>query len=275
MTFLRAAILRLPGRGPRRRGGKRLPARWRQRARALWRRVRLAPRGVRLALVGASIAVLLVATHFAYHVARKPSELLFPLSGALDKGPAETWRHYGALFREYSTATLAPELLAALAQVEGAGNPLARTYWRWRFSWNPLAIYQPASSAVGMYQMTDAAFADAQDYCIRDHVVVRAGCPSGYLYGRIVPSRAVELAAIFLDRNAAALLRRARRPVPARQKEMLVAAIHLCGPGGAEALLRRNFRFGAGERCGDHDVARYLAKVDAVKREFLRLAAER
>ena len=49
-----------------------------------------------------------------------------------------------------------------IAQVEGAGNPVARTYWRWRLTWNPFAIYQPASSAVGMYQMTDAAFAEAR-----------------------------------------------------------------------------------------------------------------
>jgi hypothetical protein len=29
-----------------------------------------------------------------------------------------------------------------------------------------------------------------------------------------------------------------------------------------------------GERCGDHDVAAYLARIDAMKREFLRFAAE-
>jgi hypothetical protein len=29
----------------------------------------------------------------------------------------------------------------------------------------------------------------------------------------------------------------------------------------------------AGERCGDHLVAAYLAKVNAMKRQFLRLAA--
>ncbi|HKA71488.1 MAG TPA: hypothetical protein VKE26_06760 [Xanthobacteraceae bacterium] len=31
----------------------------------------------------------------------------------------------------------------------------------------------------------------------------------------------------------------------------------------------------AGERCGHHAVAAHLAKVNAMKREFLRLAAER
>jgi hypothetical protein len=64
--------------------------------------------------------------------------------------PAETWRQYGALFREYSTHAITPELLAALAQVESDGNPVARTYWRWRLTWHPFAIYEPASSAVGM-----------------------------------------------------------------------------------------------------------------------------
>jgi len=66
------------------------------------------------------------------------------VSGALNKMPAETWRQYAPLFNEYSTATITPELLAALAQVESAGNPVARTYWRWRLTWHPFEIYQPA-----------------------------------------------------------------------------------------------------------------------------------
>src|SRR5262249_57438428 len=55
--------------------------------------------------------------------ARKPAEMLFPVSGVLAKTPEETWRRYGPLFRLHSTARISPELLAALAQVEGAGNP--------------------------------------------------------------------------------------------------------------------------------------------------------
>jgi len=34
------------------------------------------------------------------------------------------------MHRSYSTTSITPELLAALAQVEGAGNPVARIYWR-------------------------------------------------------------------------------------------------------------------------------------------------
>ena len=51
-----------------------------------------------------------------------------------------------------------------------------RTLAQTRLTWNPFAIYQPASSSVGMYQMTDAAFAEARHYCIRNHIVVVDGC---------------------------------------------------------------------------------------------------
>jgi hypothetical protein len=53
---------------------------------------------------------------------------------------------------------------------------VARTYWRWRLTWNPFGVYKPASSAVGLYQMTDAAFAEASRYCVRRHAVVDADC---------------------------------------------------------------------------------------------------
>jgi hypothetical protein len=240
------------------------------------RKLNAAPPAVRIVVIAATVLAVFSATNLVYQAVRKPSEMFFPVSGALNNVPAETWRQYAPLFHEYSTATISPELLAALAQVEGAGNPVARTYWRWRLTWHPFAIYQPASSAVGMYQMTDAAFAEARRYCIRRHAVVEDGCWFNGLYTRVVPSHAIELTAVFLDRNVAAIL--ARRPNAAespQQKQDLAAMIHLCGANPARAFARRGFHLIAGERCGDHDVATYLAQVNAMKRQFLRLAADR
>jgi len=80
---------------------------------------------------------------------------------------------------------------------------------------------------------------------------------------------------VFLDRNVAAIL--ARRPnatATLQQKQDLAAMIHLCGAASAKAFARRGFHLIAGERCGDHDVATYLAQVNAMKREFLRIGAE-
>ena len=73
--------------------------------------------------------VLTVCAFFAfnwiYQVLRKPAEILAPISASLLKSPDSTWQSYGPLFEEHSTSIIAPELLAALAQVEGNGNPLA------------------------------------------------------------------------------------------------------------------------------------------------------
>jgi hypothetical protein len=248
--------------------------RWWQRACWAWRTLTAAPVSVRLVVIAVIGAAAFMTANIVYQVIRKPTELFYPARYALNKAPAETWRDYGPLFRRYSTATITPELLAALAQVEGAGNPVAHTYWRWRLTWRPFEVYEPASSAVGMYQMTEAAFADAQHYCIRQHMVVEQGCWSDGLYTRIMPGDAIELTAALLDRNVATVLADAHIRASAGQRQELAAVIHLCGMRPATEFARRGFRPGRGEHCGDHDVADYLARIDAMKREFVRLAAE-
>ena len=245
-----------------------------------WRflRAQLARTPLKLRVLAAGVAVVaaLAAANWAYQAFRKPSELFFPLDGAFAKTPARTWAEYGPLFREHSTAVMTPELLAALAQAEGAGNPVARTYWRWRVAWNPTEVYRPASSAVGMYQITDARFAEAKRYCIRDHVPVEDGawhdlrsCWFNALYFRVLPSHAVEMTSAFLDRRVAQMLAQLRiGGATLQQKQDLAAVIHLCGASVAEAYARRGFRPGARERCGDHDLRAYLARLSALKRNF-------
>ena len=123
--------------------------------------------------------------------------------------------------------------------------------WRWRLTWHPFEIYQPASSAVGMYQMTDAAFADARHYCIRHHTVIEDkgwsiwhSCWFNAFYSRVLPSHAIELTAVSLERNVAQIL--ARRPnvtASSPQKEIsqrssICAALVLPRPLSAAAFGR-------------------------------------
>ena len=227
----------------------------------------------------AGIAVIGVAwlmTNWLYQVIRKPSELFFPVSGTLYKSPSETWDSYATIFRRHSTATISPEFLAALAQVEGSGNPIVRTYWRWSWSHKPFEVYRPASSAVGMYQITDGTFEESSQYCVHDHRVVEDGpwndwqsCWFNALYMRVIPSHSVELTSAYLDTRVAMALRRAGiRSASASQKEDLAAVIHLCGAGAGAKHARRELRIAPGEKCGDHDVRRYVAKVNAMKRVF-------
>jgi hypothetical protein len=245
----------------------------RKRMRRAVRKLSAAPPAVRIIVIVVTVFATFFVTNLIYQVARKPTEMLFLAAGA-KKVPAETWRNYAPLFREYSTGAITPELLAALAQVEGSGDPLARTYWRWRITANPFRMYAPASSSVGMYQITDAAFAEASRYCIRDHTVVEDDCWFNGLYWRIVPSHAVELTAIFLDRHLTAILSlRPNGSASPEQKQDLTAVIYLCGAGPGEAFARRGFKLTPGERCGDHDVATYLAHVRSMNQTFLSFAA--
>jgi hypothetical protein len=120
---------------------------------------------------------------------------------------------------------------------------VARTYWRWRLTWNPFGVYKAASSAVGLYQMTDAAYAEASRYCVRRHAVVDADCWFNSLYIRTMPSHAIELAAVYLDRSVAAVLAYAREMTASPQeKQDLAAFIHLCGAGPARGFIRRGFQ---------------------------------
>jgi hypothetical protein len=239
------------------------------------------PLAFRVVVIAIVLLALWFVVNWTYQVVRKPTELFFPVSGALSKTPPETWRSYETLFRAHSTAIMAPELLAALAQVEGAGNPVARTYWRWRLSWNPFEWYQPASSAVGMYQITTPTFREARRYCIHYHEVAEEGpwhewrsCWFNGLYTRVVPSHAVEMTSALLDRSVASTVARHRvTGATLQQKQDLAAIIHLCGAGGGDAFARRGFRLTPGQKCGDHDVRAYLAQISTMKRLFSRLAA--
>jgi hypothetical protein len=142
-------------------------------------------------------------------------------------------------------------------------------------------MYRPASSAIGMFQITDGTFAEARRYCIHRHIVVEDGpwhdprsCWFNALYTRVVPGHAVEMTAALLDRTVRSTLERNRIVTASLQQQQdLAAVIHLCGSGAGNAYARRRFRLGRGQRCGDHDARHYLADVNGLKRQFGRLGA--
>ena len=213
-------------------------------------------------------------------LARKPTEIFSPVSGVLDKTPAQTWERYEPVFRAHATATITPDFLAALAQVEGAGNPVARPGWRWKLTEDPFDVYRPASSAVGMFQITNGTFQQARRYCIHDHEVAEDGpwydwksCWFNGLYFRVVPSHAAEMTAAFLDKSVARSLRAFKLDgATLRQKQDLASIMHLCGVAAGEAYAKRGFRLASNQRCGGQNVGAYLGQVQAMQRAFAALA---
>jgi hypothetical protein len=57
------------------------------------------------------------------------------------------------------------------------------------------------------------------------------------------------------------------------QKQRLAAVIHLCGANKGQSFAARGFRVTSAERCGTHDVRRYLRTVEAMQKRFARLRA--
>jgi hypothetical protein len=274
---------RAAGAGQRRRKN-RLSRLWpsARKRRQLVKAFRGTPSPVQVAVLAVVFVALFFAVNWTVQVVRKPSELLFPISGSFYKDPADTWRAYGKLFERHSTPIMTPDLLGALAQIEGSGNPIVRTYWRFSLTDEPFEIFRPASSAVGMYQITDGTFAIARRYCVHRHTVVEDGpwydfksCWLNALYTRTVPSHAVEMTAAYLDRGVADLL--ARRPAlraTLEQKQTLAALMHLCGASAAEEYARRGLSLSAGQRCGSHDARSYVARVAGMQRRFRALAED-
>jgi hypothetical protein len=279
---------RVSTRGGRRNGGRRRTRRFRlrmlwpsrRRRRGWWRAFGRAPGSTRAIIAASILLAVALGINWVYQVARKPTELFFPVSGALYKTPGETWHQYAPLFNKYATRVMTPELLAAIAQVEGSGNPLVRTYWRWSWTSLPFEIYRPASSAVGMYQITDGTFAEARRLCIHDHAVAEDGpwndwhsCWFNGLYARVFPGDAIELTSAYLDRSVGTILERSRRAaVPLGARQELAALIHLCGAGAGEDFARRGFHLLDGQRCGDHEARAYLNRVNMMKGVFAGLA---
>lgn len=275
------------------RRAKKRSGKGRRRARAPWVDLRAAkglrryaahvfgwPGPLRWSALAGALVALALGVNWLYQVARKPSELWFPVSESFYKEPAETWRAYGRLFERHSTDVMAPALLAALAQVEGSGNPVVRTYWRFSLTSEPFEIFRPASSAVGMYQITDGTFAIARRYCIRRNRVAEQGpwydvrsCWWNGLYTRTVPSHAIEMTSAYLHRAVEQILR--RHPIPGAtlgQKQRLAALAHLCGMGAATEHARRGLAFRPGQRCGSHDARAYVERVATMQRRFEALA---
>ena len=195
--------------------------RWRQSARWARRKLARAPRAVRIAGVVAILLAVVALTNLVYQVIHKPTELFVFVGHRLDKEPAETWRQYGALFRTYSTATITPELLAALAQVESSGQSggahllaLAMELQSFRDLPARLQRRRPLpDDRCGLRRGRAVLYPGERGHGYR----LRVHRP----YIRAIPSHAIELASVYLDRNVAEVLARARCDAQARSRSRI------------------------------------------------------
>lgn len=217
---------------------------------------------------------LLPVVNWAYHFVRNPSQVLSPLQGSLSKTPSSTWQNYGNDFEANSTDVITPEFLAALAQSESSGNPVAQPYWRWDFSSNPFEIYAPASSASGMFQLTEGTFQEAKNFCIHNGKVAKSGpwyepnsCWFTWLYSRLSSSDSIEMVSARLHH----LVEKIGISGGNASKREVAAVVHLCGYAKAQQFAKRGLK--SVSRCGDHQVGAYLKRIRRFEKTFTALRA--
>ncbi len=227
----------------------------------------------------ACAAGLLLLFNLAYQVIHKPSEIIGVIDHKFHKSPVETWQAYGETFKEKSTTIMTADLLAALAQAESNGNPIIRTYWKWKLTTNLKQIYAPASSSVGMFQITRGTFDEAKQFCIKDKEVYRqvpgssnGPCSNNFAYNRLIPSHAIEMTSSRLHFFAQQILmHRPRQKATLRDRQSLATIIHLCGVAKGETFARVHFNAHRLGHCGDHDPAAYLRRIKTLQVRFQKM----
>jgi len=119
-----------------------------------------------------------------------------------------------------------------------------------------------------MYQMTDAAFAEAEAIAFSTMPSsIRAVPQRAPFSGRAAPRHGAYGGVPWTGTSQRFLVIAERRRSAVSKGRKLAAIIHLCGTGPATAFARRGFRLTPRERCGDHDVAAYISQINAMKRK--------
>ena len=259
--------------------------------------VRPRPRSVRrvlLAMLGAPLAHpshrrrgrrggAVASAELDVQVIRKPTEMFFPVGQALVKSPAETWREYGPLFREHSTAVISRRAARRARPGRGRGQPRGADALELALEPQPLRVV-PARLERGRHVPDHRRHLPRREALLhprprrrRERAVVRLAL---VLVQRAVHARGAERR----DRDdlgspPSQRRRRARapedRPATLAQKQDLAAVIHLCGAGAGRRLRARAASARPQASAAATTTSRaYLAQVNAMKRQFARLGRE-
>lgn len=225
-------------------------------------------------ILGITLGV--IALNVILGLVRKPAHLLKPIATYFYKAPSQTWQSYQSIFTHFETSNLDAEFLAALAQAESAGNPIATPYWQFSFRQDILSFFQPASSSIGLYQMTYDTFQDAKRFCFIDgtlHIDANSKqlqkCWMNDFRFRFSASDSIHLTSARLHYYTESSIQKYRKKASLRQRQQTAAIIQLCGPGKGDAFVRSNFSIQQMGRCGSHSVSAYLNRVFKYKATFV------
>ncbi|MCH2535573.1 MAG: lytic transglycosylase domain-containing protein [Bdellovibrionales bacterium] len=212
-------------------------------------------------------------------IIQKPAHLLGFMSSYFYKTPYETWQSYHQDFKQYETITTSSYVLAAIAQVESSGNPIATPHWEWNLKNKWHSLYAPVSSSVGLYQFTTPTFERAGTLCVHKGEIYDKVEPYQILHPcwwsrfgvRLSASSSIRAASAYLHKEVGELLRRFNMEhLGVKSRARLAMVVHLCGKYKAALLLKKRSLASLGY-CGSHNVAQYIKKAERLIVKFKKL----
>lgn len=216
------------------------------------------------------VVAIILGTNFAYQIYKNPLHALSFFSRPMNKTPRETWSVYADVFKAGSAGRLSPTLLAALAQVESRGNPLAAPEWRVQLTPDLSGVYAPASSAFGIMQITKGTF----DLILKSCGKSGETCPNRDLATRMRARDSVNMVSGFILRSMEDIITPSGVARLSEEKLIkLAAVIHLCGPEVGRRLARNGYNVNALSRCGSHWPSVYANQVADMKNMFELISA--
>lgn len=218
------------------------------------------------------LTVFAVTTNFLWQIYQKPAEVVALLGWSKDKSHVSTWNNYAGFFNQHSTRLMTPQFLAALAQIESSGNPLATPQWKFRLTDRLSRVFSPQSSSVGLYQFTSGTFDKAKKYCIKNGEAQSVNCWFNSVYTRVFPSHSIEVASAYLDTEVRRLMKKHKKRLNLNMAQNLAGVIHLCGINKAEKYFQSGFNTNKIGECGTHNPRLYLKRLRQSRRAFNRIS---
>ena len=215
-----------------------------------------------------------------YQTITTPSHIFKWIPLSFKKTPKQTWQSYNRIFKKYSTPLVSKYFLAALAQIESSGDPLASSYWKLRITPKIRNIYSPASSAAGLFQITNHTFKESKKFCITKNKIITKSKfkkhPSCYLnsfFSRFIPSHSTQMVSARLHYYLNNFISKYKKHLNNTQSiEKLSSVIHLCGINRARNFIKKKMHFSKMPKCGDHNAYIFYKKLNKYKKYFIRIS---
>ena len=229
-----------------------------------WRFILRNPWGVSLV-----VFILLSVVNLLLQIYKKPTEVLSVIYEGETLRLEQNWFKYQDIFKAHSTEYVEAETLASIAQVESGGRIWASPKWQWNWTWDYQQIFAPASSALGLMQITSGHMQTVSRYCEQEGKR-NSLCEKQKWWSRLLPSHSVHLAAVYMDKTLRGMVKQ-MGGINNQQRVDVAAITHLCGDKKAWTFVKDNFRFQSFSYCGAHKASRYVGRVKRLHKRLKRL----